>query len=109
MVSQQLVRIVPREPGKKGSWVDQPAVVWPGALVLPTDSTEARQFGAAVESQWRVVGQLPPVAPRPQDVIEVDGLEPDTLRLHVEGRLQTRTTLHGQPHHVEGLLKLWEG
>jgi len=109
VVSQQDVRIVPRVQGKKGTWIEQPAVPWPDALVLPADTAERRSFGQSVESGWRIVGPVPAVIPKPEDLVLVDGLEPTTLRLHVEGRVQVRTTLAGQPHHCEGLLKLWEG
>lgn len=111
------MRVIPRErthpDGSKvrhGDYVDRPSVVLPGALVLPDDSSEQLEGGQLVESRWRIVVRPPPERLiRPQDLIEVEGLEPTTLRLHVDGRLQTRADLHGRPHHVEGLLRLWEG
>lgn len=111
----QTVRVVPRErtlpdgtPVKHGDYAERPAIPWPGALVLPDTSSEQIQGGQLVESRWRIVGPVG-VTARPQDVVEVDGLEPGTLRLHVDGRLQTRADLHGRPHHVEGLLVEWKG
>lgn len=111
----QTVRVIPRERTlpdgtrvRHGDYVERPAITVSGALVLPDSSSEQLDGGQLVASRWRIVAPVGFPA-RPQDVIEVDGLEPTTLRLHVDGRLQTRTDLRGRPHHVEGLLVEWKG
>lgn len=106
----QTVRVVPREDAGKGSWAQSAPVPLPGALVLPDDTAEQTDRGQLVASRWWLIASYPlPVTVRAQDLIEVDGLEPTTLRLHVHGALQTCADVHGTPHHVEGLLRRWEG
>lgn len=107
-MSAQRVRVIPRESIGKGDYRELTPVPVDDVLVLPDTSSEELDGGQLVESRWRIFA--PPHFPcRPQDLVEVDGLEPTTLRLHVDGRLQTRADLDGEPHHVEGLLVLWEG
>lgn len=106
----QAVWVIPREEAGKGSWSEGAPIRLPGALVLPDDTAEQNDRGQNVVSRWWLIASYPlPVTVRAQDLIEVDGLEPSRLRLHVHGDVQTCVDVHGTPHHVEGLLRRWEG
>lgn len=56
-----------------------------------------------VTTQWEIYA--PPQFPTTTDrMVRVDG-----LRLQIDGQLQLWRDMDGQPTHVRGLLKRWEG
>lgn len=99
----QTVRIVPRERVAHGDFTEGAPYDYAGVLIQPLGSNEQTRDERALQARWRIFAPVGFPA-RPQDVLEHQG-----VRLHVDGELQTWPDLSGRPHHVEGLLKRWEG